>query len=152
MHSAFVAKGLSATDYEYMLSLLATNLPCAVPVIEASANQLKDETNSQFLCKSEWSAFVSTLSSPSPVCATIHPSERMSNLISVMSSSDITKDALHLKVLQEEIPVVFNLIRSLGYYPKEILAPLLNELSKIAFATFSSVGEKKTTCYSERRK
>jgi hypothetical protein len=54
-----------------------------------------------------------------------------------MENSDITKDTTNLKVLQEEIPVIFNLIRSLGYYPKEILAPLLNELSRVAFTAFS---------------
>ena len=126
-----------------MLSLLETNLPCVVPVVEASANQSQDETNAQFLCKPEWSTFISTLSSPSPVCALVHPSERVSSLISVMSSSDITKDLVHLKVLQEEIPVVFQLLRSLGYYPRDILAPLLSALSKIAFATFSSVSEER---------
>lgn len=57
-----------------------------------------------------------------------------------MSSSDITKDAVNLKELQEEIPAVFDLVRSLGYYPKEI-TPLLNEMSRVAFATFS-LGDK----------
>lgn len=135
--SAYVAKGLPAFEYDAMLSYLQTNLPCAVALVKASTSQSQDETKPHFLCKSEWSAFLSTLSSPSPVCAMIHPSERMSSLISVMLNSDITKDAVNLKVLQEEIPVIFSLIRSLGYYPKEILAPLLSELSRVAFGTFS---------------
>ena len=135
--SAYVAKGLPAFEYDTMLSYLQTNLPCAVALVKASTSQSQDETKPHFLCKSEWSAFLSTLSSPSPVCAMIHPSERMSSLISVMLNSDITKDAVNLKVLQEEIPVIFSLICSLGYYPKEILAPLLGELSRVAFGTFS---------------
>ena len=89
-------------------------------------------TKVQFYCKPEWSAFLFTLSSLSPVCAMIHPSERVSSLILVMLTSDITQDVVNLKVLQEEIPVIFDLVRSLGYYPKEILAPLLNELSRVA--------------------
>ena len=133
--SAFVAKGLPACEYDSMLSCLQTHLPCAVAIIKASAtNQHKDKT---ILCKSEWSALISVLSSPSPACAMIHPSERVSSLIAVMLNSDITKDTTTLKVLQEEIPVIFNLIRLLGYYPKEILAPLLNELSRVAFIVFT---------------
>lgn len=118
-----------------MLSCLQTHLPCAIAIIKASTtNHHKDKT---ILCKSEWSALISVMSSPSPACATIHPSERVSSLLTVMENSDITKDTTSLKVLQEEIPVIFNLIRSLGYYPKEILAPLLSELSRVAFAAFS---------------
>ena len=61
----------------------------------------------------------------------------MSSLISLMSSSDITTDPVNLKVLQEEIPVVFHLLQSLGYYPRDVLAPLLCALSKIAFSSVS---------------
>lgn len=57
-----------------------------------------------------------------------------------MSESDITSDPINLKVLQEEIPVVFELIRALGYFSKEILCPVLNELLKVANASFSSYG------------
>ena len=118
-----------------MLSCLQTYLPCAIAIIKASTtNHREDKT---ILCKSEWSALISVMSSPSPACATIHPSERVSSLLTVMENSDITKDTTNLKVLQEEIPVIFNLIRSLRYYPKEILAPLLSELSRVAFAAFS---------------
>ena len=133
--STFVSTGLPALEYDSMLSCLQTHLTCAIAIIKASAiNHHKDET---ILCKSEWSALISVVSSPSPACATIHPSERVSSLLSTMENSDITKDTTSLKVLQEEIPVIFNLIRSLGYYPKEILAPLLNELSRVAFTAFS---------------
>ena len=118
-----------------MLSCLQTHLPCAVDIIKASVtNHHKDKT---ILCKSEWSGLISVLSSPSPACATIHPSERVSSLLSAMENLDITKDTISLKILQEEIPVIFNLIRSLGYYPKEILAPLFNEMSRVATIAFT---------------
>ena len=118
-----------------MLSCLQSHLPCAIAIIKASAtSHHKDKT---ILWKSEWSALISVLSSPSPACATIHPSERVSSLLSAMENSDITKDTTSLKILQEEIPVIFNLIRSLGYYPKEILTPLLNEFSRVAFTAFT---------------
>lgn len=135
--SAFVAKGLPAHEYESLLSCLQTHLPCTIPVVKESANPSQDETKLQVLCKSEWSAFISAVCSPSPVCAMIHPSERVTSLISAMLTSDVTKDAANLKVLQEEIPVIFNLIRALGYYPKEILAPLLSELCRVAFVVFA---------------
>ena len=127
--------GLPALEYDSMLSYLQLQLPCAIALIKTSAtNHHRDKT---ILCKSEWSELISVVSSPSPACATIHPSERVSSLLSAMENSDITRDTTSLKVLQEEIPVIFNLIRSLGYYPKEILAPLLKELSRVAFGTFS---------------
>ena len=132
--STYVSMGLPVLEYDGMLSYLQMQLPCAVAIIKASAtNHHKDNT---ILCKSEWSELISVVSSPSPACATIHPSKRVSSLLSAMENSDITTDATSLKVLQEEIPVIFNLIRSLGYYPKEILVPLLKELSRVAFTTF----------------
>lgn len=135
--SAFVAKGLQALEYDTMLSYLQTNLPCAVAVVKASTSQSQDETKPHFLCKSECSAFLSILSPPSPVCAMIHPSERMSSLISVMLNFDITKDAVNLKVLRKKSQLFsVSYVHFYGYYPKEILAPLLNELSRVAYGTF----------------
>ena len=40
--------------------------------------------------------------------------------------------------LQEEIPVLFQLIRSLGYYPLNILAPLIEGLWEKSNAPFIS--------------
>ena len=93
-----------------MLSCLQESLPCAVAVLNASTLSPSPEetTKVQFYCKPEWSAFLSTLSSPSPVCAMIHPSEQVSSLILVMLTSDITQDVVNVKVLQEEIPVVIS--------------------------------------------
>ena len=135
---AFTTKGLSADEYATLLSMMTTHLPCAVAVIKVSTSEGNNNPKAPVTCKSEWHEFLSAVSTSSPVCALIHPSKRVSELIAAMSISDITKDAINLKRLQEEIPVVFQLIRSLGHYPKEVLVPIIQELLRIAFATFSS--------------
>ena len=113
---------------------MLANTHCAVDIKASVRNLHKDKT---ILCKSEWSGLISVLSSPSHASATIHHSERVSSLLYTMENSDITKDTINLKILEEEIPVIFNLIRSLGYYPKEILTPLLDEMSRVATIAFT---------------
>ena len=47
-------------------------------------------------CKSEWSTLVSALGTSSPVCVMLHPSDRMTAIISKMSESDVTTDPANL--------------------------------------------------------
>ena len=39
-------------------------------------------------CPSVWYDFIATLASPSPVCATIHPLEKLFNLLKMMASDE----------------------------------------------------------------
>ena len=134
--SRFAVKGLTPEEYDTLSQTLLKNLPCVATVVKASTQSTADD--SVVRCKSEWSTIVSALGTSSPVCAMLHPSDRMTRIISKMSESDVTTDPANLKVLQEEIPVIFELLRSLGYFPKEILCPLLMELCRVALATFTS--------------
>ena len=62
-----------------------------------------------------------------------------------MQSEDITNDPDAMKCLQEEVPLLFGLIRSLGYYPKDVLSPFLNELLKKANSPFPNDDTKCST-------
>ena len=53
-----------------------------------------------------------------------------------MQSKDISNGPDTMKCLQEEIPVLFELIQSLGYYPRDVLSPFLNELLNKAKSPF----------------
>ena len=82
------------------------------------------------------------VASTSPVCALLHPSDSVAKLISSMKEKDITKDAILMQKLQEEIPIVFSLIRSVAYYPQKILIPLLEEMWIKAKAPFNLEDDK----------
>ena len=80
-----------------------------------------------------------SLASTSPVCALLHPSDSDASLVCSMREKDITKDAVLMQRLQQEIPIIFGLVRSLAYYPLKILSPLLKELWTKANAPFCTV-------------
>ena len=110
-----------------LTSLLEQHFPVYSPIIKASAVHY-DLIKDIHTCDRCWSELIRSISSTSAACGILHPSSRSSQLISSMLSKDITDDLGTMKILQEEIPIVFELIRSLGYYPKDILSPFLNEL------------------------
>ena len=67
---------------------------------------------------------------------------RASTLISSMiKDADITKDVEKMKVLQQEIPVIFELVRSLCYYPHTLLSPLLQVLLDKSIAPFTDCNQ-----------
>ena len=52
-------------------------------------------------------------------------------------------ESFTMKCLQEEIPVLFELIRSPGYYPKDVLSSFLNELLNRANSPFPNHDDRK---------
>jgi hypothetical protein len=83
-----------------------------------------------------------SLASTSPVCALLHPSDSVAKLVSSMKEKDITKDAILMQELQQEIPIIFALIRSVAYYPQKLLIPLLEEMWTKAKAPFNVEDDK----------
>ena len=124
-----------------MTQLLLKLAPSTVPLVSSIAVEVQSKCKqvlTVYKCPSEWAQFIKSLASTSPTCALLHPSETVASLVHSMIEKDITKDASLMLTLQEEIPVLFQLIRSLGYYPLNILAPLIEELWKKSNAPFMS--------------
>ena len=136
----FASKGLGLHDFNEMSELLNTHAP-AVSTVVRSATISPDSISKSDLykCVSTWSEFLRSLASTSPVCGLIHPSQSTYTLMKSLMEDDVTRDALMMKTLQEEIPVLFNLIRALGYYPQTLLKPLLQEMMEKAKAPFVDV-------------
>ena len=113
----FSSEGLSTEDMALMTNKLTVFAPAVLPLVNSAAITQKapgPKEPGKFVCQVRWKEFLRSLSSASPVCALIHPSSRASTLISSMiKDADITKDVEKMKVLQQEIPVIFELIRSL---------------------------------------
>ncbi len=125
----YSTKGLSDSDYLDMKAGLLETVPSIVPVLEmASLCPGKD-----MLCKPspEWKKFLQSLSSSSPVSALLHSNKRVSELIGCLESTeDITVNPVAMQILQEEIPILFELIVALKYYPKRTITPLLVVMSE----------------------
>ena len=54
-----------------------------------------------------WCGLIAALATPSPVCALVHPSDKLFHLIERMKSENITVDPVAMQTLQQEIPVLF---------------------------------------------
>lgn len=85
-----------------------------------------------------WSGLVAALATPSPVCALLHPSDRSYHLLERMKSEDITSDPAAMQALQEEVPVLFELLRLLKYVPTKVLSPIIAALIQKSSNPFSS--------------
>lgn len=78
------------------------------------------------------------LATPSPVCALVHPSDKLFHLLERMKSENITVNPVAMQMLQQEIPVLFELLRLLKYVPTKVLSPLIAALIEKSAAPFSS--------------
>ena len=134
--SIYVSKGLSSMEFLDLMSLLEQHFPCYCSIVNASAVHY-DLIKDIHTCDKCWSELICSISSASAAHGILHPSSRSSQLISIMQSKDISNDPENMKCLQEEVPVLFELIQSLGYYPKDVLSPFLNELLNKANNPFS---------------
>ena len=125
----YSTKGLSDSDYLDMKAGLLETVPSILPVLEmASLSPGKDML---YKPSPEWKIFLQSLSSSSPVCALLHSNKRVPELIKCLESTDdITVNPAAMQILQEEMPVLFELIVSLKYYPKRTISPLLNVMLK----------------------
>ena len=81
---------------------------------------------------------IAALATPSPVCALVHPSDKLFHLLQRMKSENITVNPVAMQTLQQEKPVLFELLRLLKYVPTKVLSPLIAALIEKSAAPFSS--------------
>ena len=75
------------------------------------------------------------ISMPSPVCALVHPSGKLFNMLFQIAESGLPTDFPSLQYIQQQIPVLFQLLRTVDP-PRTILFDLLPNLIEKAKAPF----------------
>ena len=131
----FCTKGISPSGYsELEKALDASSL---APLLQ----HLKSEMNTLLptvVCPCEWSKFIRALASSSPVCALVHPNERVFDLLKKLITEDITSDPTSMLLLQQEVPVLFDLLSNCSHLPKKTMTPLIHAIVDRASAPFVS--------------
>ena len=133
----FCSKGISPADFRELTQLISHNVPSMIALMD----YMKAESNMSsvtLMPPKLWCGLVTALATPSPVCALVHPSERLFSLLERMKSEDITVDPEAMQTLQQEMPVLFELLRLLKYVPTKVLSPLIAALIEKSAAPFSS--------------
>ena len=105
-------------------------------------------------CRPMWAGYVQILASRSAVCAVVHPSHQLAGLLNSVAAGNpnITDlSAENLSFLQQEFPVLFELIYNLQSNSYEyhslqhVLAPVISEMVKRANAPFAGSCSANTT-------
>lgn len=140
--SEYASSGLSSQDISDMIELLNEYSPSAATIVSSIMSDQETKFSSKsksnmYRCSKDWASLMKSLASTSPVCALLHPSDSVAKLVSSMKEKDITKDAILMQELQQEMPIIFALIRSVAYYPQKLLIPLLEEMWTKAKAPFN---------------
>ena len=128
-------------DFE---ELVATHAPSLLPLMRVLLSQI-DTSESLIQCPKAWSNLISALASLSPVCALIHPSDRVFDVLKKITDSDFTANPLNMEVLQEEFPVLFEVMRDVTHLPKQAMTILISVLIEKANAPFQCAESESTS-------
>lgn len=129
---------MTASEFHELKSLISLHAPSLLDLIISIATPKSSYKSTQqgFKCANEWCKLCQSLSAISPVCGLLHPSKKSMKLIKDMCSSDITKNPLAMACLQEEVPMLFELLITKSI-KQELLHPILEELMEKAKAPFN---------------
>lgn len=117
--------------------LVATHAPSLLPLTEVLLGQL-DTSQPLIQCPKAWSDLISALACQSPVCALIHPSDRAFDVLKKITDDDFTSNPLNMEILQEEFPIMFEVLRNVTHLPKQAITILISDLIKKANAPFEN--------------
>lgn len=129
----FCGKGLTKSEFQKLTSLVLLHAPYLSKVLQHVSSSSEKGT---VVCAKEWCKLMHALSATSPACGLLHPSETTSNLVKEMITGDITTKPHLMKCLQEQLPVMFELLRTLHGYPHEMMKPIIEEMLLRASAPF----------------
>ena len=121
---------------EELLDLANEHAPSIVKLL-FQLRASKHLENGKMKCPPEWSEFIRCLCSTSPVCAMIHPSEKLLNFLRKEITEKILQSPSAMQFLQEEFPVLFNLLKKIKYVPESLLSPVICALLDKALAPFT---------------
>ena len=125
----------------HLLELVDTHAKSILPLFKYLTSVKNEEENfsAELRCPQYWVLFLQSLASTSPVCAFVHTSNEVNLLLKKMQAEeyDITRFPESMKLLQQYVPVLFNLIKNLSAYPHTLLSPILHTLLEKAEAPFT---------------
>ena len=130
------AKGFCDTDE--LLSLCEKHAPFLKEMVQHLVTKGIKGTQSQ--CPSEWMQFVAALATSSPVCALIHPSDTLLKTLRGLESGQNVHSIENLQYLQQQVPVLFDLIHRIKSFPS-FLSPVLKEMADKAELPFQAILE-----------
>ena len=121
---------------EELLDLANEHAPSIVNLLfHLRANECLE--NGKIKAPLEWSEFIRCLCSTSPVCAMIHPSKKLIDFLRKEITEKILQSPSAMQFLQEEFPVLFNLLKKIKYVPESLLSPVICALLEKALAPFT---------------
>ena len=87
-------------------------------------------------CPEGWVEFITALASSSPVCALIHPNHELHQVVRHIADgfSDFDTGTLHF--LQQNCPIILNLLQKVKVLPQQQMFSVFNELLKRSNAPF----------------
>ena len=118
----FSKDGLTKEELSELLALV----PIKAPYLASTLNYLcsiSATDGAKTVCHSEWKNFISAIAKPSPICALIHPSNTLFELLFQVAKCGRPTDLSSMQYLQQQVPVLFDLIRTADP-PQQILAIL----------------------------
>ncbi|SMN01297.1 hypothetical protein SPONN_2363 [uncultured Candidatus Thioglobus sp.] len=135
----FCTKGIPEENLLDLTQLVSTNAPSLLLLLTYVKGHI-DTRRPILVCPSQWSPLLSALASPSPVCGLVRPSEQLFHILQRLRTEDITKDVESMKILQTEIPVIFELLRCVtyNYLPTKSLIPVIEQMMEKSMAPFVS--------------
>ena len=129
-YSGFKDQKLRNGEYAELFLLVEELAPSLSPLLELFRKDQMTEVVPQ-----EYQDLFRTLSSKSPVCSFMHPSHKTSFIVEEVIKGNVKHDPRLMKMLSEEVPILFALLKDLEVLPKE-LNPLLSDLLERAQAPF----------------
>lgn len=139
--SKYCSKGLQKDMLIHLLELVDTHAKSILPLFKylISVKNEEEKFSAELRCPQHWVLFLQSLASTSPVCAFVHTSNEVNLLLKKMQAEDydITRSPESMKLLQQYVPVLFNLIKNLSAYPHTLLSPILHTLLEKAEAPFT---------------
>ena len=136
----FCTTGVTPEEFSELLSLIPVFAPCLCPLMD-HIKSTHDHTPSfplLMLHLTAWKKLLVALASTSPVCALIHPTQGLFTLLRRIACEDIRKCTMAMQRLQQEVPVLFDLISSISSLPSSLLSPVIETLIKISKAPFEN--------------
>ena len=132
---------MNGFDHKATRSLLKQFITCRVSQDElkqliAVKAPFLSELLRKYKCPIDWDKFVLALASSSAVCAIIHPGNELQQVLTTIADGTTDLDIYTLHFLQQNCPVILNLLQKVKP-PQKQLSPVLYELLKKANAPFN---------------
>ena len=135
MLKEFASKGVNGNDFHKLEELVTLHVPSLQPLL-MHLKTLLNHSLPLLKCPTEWSPLLAALSSPSAVCALLHPNEQLFHILRRIPNEDITRDVASMSTIQKEVPIMFDLLRSVSHLPSQSLVPLIDDMIKKSMAPF----------------